>query len=177
MGLLTISDLSGLGQASECGPKPGLGPGEKAQCCPDVGWVVYDQSESPYALCERAKAVATGESAAPETAGSALERSLQRIEAQRMAAEAELEARRQEIEERRAALEERRFQQQLQSALLKARLKATQAAKARSPEVLAAKAAAARAAAAAAEARAAAERRKNLTYAAVAALAAKLLFF
>lgn len=159
MGLLTISDLSGLGQ-TECGPKPGLGPGERAMCCPDLGWVIYDSSESGYALCERAAAKASGGSSGNGGGGSL---------------DDELAARRQAMEERRIALEERQFQQRLQTVMLKAQLKRLAAARAASPEAVAERRAQAAARAKAAERAKAEKTKKALTYGAVALVAAKIL--
>lgn len=110
MGLITLKELgmSGLGQTGECGQRPGLGPGEKAMCCPGIGWVVYDQYESEYALCERAQAGA-GTGAAGEDGGP-------------VAAD-DLEGRRRAIDARRMAMEEKRFQQQVQMMLLQGQLR------------------------------------------------------
>jgi hypothetical protein len=117
MGLLTVSDLTGLGEVNECGDQPALGPGEKSMCCPGIGWVIYDQSESEYALCERARAQAVGSGSGVDTTG------MSPLEKVRVKDE-ELAARRAEIEERRAALEEATFQRELQLLPLRAALQA-----------------------------------------------------
>ena len=97
MGLLTVSDLTGLGQTTlECGEKPGLGPGEKAMCCPGIGWVIYDASESEYALCERARGYMGTDSSGAVVSD-------------------DLEARRAALEERRSALEEQRHQEAMET--------------------------------------------------------------
>jgi len=57
-----MSQLGALGQ-TDCGEAPGVGPGEAKVCCPELGWVVYDNYESQYGLCERAQAQATGQPA------------------------------------------------------------------------------------------------------------------
>jgi hypothetical protein len=188
MGLITLSELSGLGQ-TECGPAPGIGPGEKKMCCPDVGWVIYDQHESEYALCERAMAKKAGRGGEVATipAGpppSGIHEYEARLAAERRAAELELEAQRRAIEDRRLALEERQFQSQLRTAMLQAQLKQAKVKQAASPEAVAARMAEAEARRAEAMARARAleaaekaKQRKQLTYAALAAVAAKLLFF
>jgi hypothetical protein len=180
MGLLTLNELSGLGQVA-CGPKPALGPGEKSMCCPELGWVIYDQNESGYALCERAAAQASGGDPGPSSgyASTAAEYAAQ-VEADRRAGELELEARRQAMEARRIALEERQFQQRLQTVMIQAQLKKAARERAQSPEARAERRAAAAASAAAAARAMAAEKaaqQKKITYAALAAVAAKLLFF
>jgi hypothetical protein len=113
MGLITLRDmgLGGLGQA-DCGPKPGLGPGEKAVCCPGVGWVIYDQYESEFGICEKAKAYG-GSSGGDDSD---------------QPAPTDIEGRRAAIERRREEMEERRFQQQLQLALLRGQMSRAQAA-------------------------------------------------
>lgn len=103
--------MSGLGQGSPCGPQPSLSSGERAQCCPELGWVIYDLTESEFGLCERAAAASAGGGAAP-SAG---------IPSARTAEDpfAAVEARRQALEERREAAEEARFQAMLQEAQLR----------------------------------------------------------
>lgn len=168
-------NLSGLGQGSECGDAPALGPGELKICCPDLGWVIYDQYESPYAICERASAQASGDSTDAATASDYAAQA----EARRRAAEAELEAKREAIYQKRLALEDRQFQQQVQVALLKAQLQKAAAARAATPEAIAARRAAA--AEAAARAKAAEEERKKeqtkkaVAYGALALAAVKVL--
>lgn len=171
----TTPGLSGLGQSGECGEAPALGPGELKMCCPEIGWVIYDQYESGYALCERAAALATGETSTTSTSGDYAAHS----EARRLANEAELDARRAALEAKRIAIEDRQFQQQVQVTLLKAQLQKAAAARAATPEAIAARQAAAaaamRQAAAAEEARKAEATKKAITYGAVALAAAKLL--
>lgn len=170
--------LAGLGQGADCGPVPALGPGELKTCCPDIGWVIYDQHESPYALCERAMASAT--SSGSDSAPTASSDWSAKLEAERRAGELELEARRQAMEARRIALEERQFQQRLQTVMLQAQIKRAQREAAMTPEAKAERAAAARAAAARAEGAVLAEKaaqQKKLAYAALAAVAAKMSFF
>jgi hypothetical protein len=128
-------------------------------CCPELGWVIYDSSESGYALCERAMAKASGGSSG--NGGGSLDD--------------ELAARRQAMEERRIALEERQFQQRLQTVMLQAQLKRLAAARAASPEGVAQRRAEARARAAAAETARAAKTQKYLLYGGAALFAAKLL--
>lgn len=118
MGVLTLDQLTGLGQggfANDCGPQPTTSIGETAVCCPNVGWVIYDLSESPYAICERAAALASGGGGG----GADVPTSDDPIEARRLALEA-----------RRMELEERQFQQQLQLALMRGQLSRAQAAQA-----------------------------------------------
>jgi ribosomal protein L12E/L44/L45/RPP1/RPP2 len=134
-------------------------------CCPEVGWVIYDIRESPYALCERAMARQGGGGSSLPSGSSDLD--------------TELRIRRHEIEERRIALEERRFQQQLQVAMMRGQLKRAAAAAANSPEARAARReeqrAMARAAARAEERRKAEETKKYLLYGGAALFAAKFL--
>jgi hypothetical protein len=94
--------LLGLGQTSQCGPAPGLGPGEKKQCCPGVGWVIYDSSESEYGICERAKAGGSSSSSAPSSSpASTSEDPMARVEEMRR-----------RLDERREQREERDFERQ-----------------------------------------------------------------
>jgi len=184
MGLLTINDLSGLGEGSSCGPKPGVGPGESTLCCPDLGWVIYDSSEPAYGLCERAAAKnGSAASSSPSTGtgpgagASQSQAELARYEAERRAGEAKLEAQRKAVEKRRLALEDRLFQQRVQEVMLQARLKRAKLARESTPEARAARAAAAAAASERAKARSEAAAKKKLVYAALAAVAAKLFLF
>jgi len=99
MGLLTLHELSIFGQGdSQCGTQPTLSAGEQATCCPGVGWVVYDMSESPTGICQRA----SGDTAAPAptTLPSA---PLERVEALRR-----------QLDERREAFEAKRHQETLE---------------------------------------------------------------
>lgn len=117
MGLLTLNDLSGLGQVpatADCGPAPALGPGERRICCPDVGWVIYTIGESQYGLCERARAQIAGDAAAPAPSGDLI--------ATVAAQQAAIQARKLALEERREALEEQRFQEQVQELQLRMQL-------------------------------------------------------
>jgi hypothetical protein len=177
MGLLNLYELAGLGQASDCGPAPDLGPGERKMCCPDVGWVIYDQSESTYALCERA----AGTSAPlpqPSATGSSAEAILAEAVARRRMAEAELDARRREIEDRRMALEERQFQRELQMAMVRGQISKAQAKKAaKAAKVQAKRQHELEVIRLREEARKKEQTRKALTYGAIALAAAKMLAF
>lgn len=117
MGLLTLKDLSGLGQfpaTADCGPAPGIGPGEKRICCPGLGWVIYTIGESQYGLCERARARMVGDAGmAPAPSGL-----IATVAAQQEA----IQARKLALEERREALEEQRFQEQVQELQLRMQL-------------------------------------------------------
>jgi hypothetical protein len=134
-------------------------------CCPNIGWVIYDQHENTYALCERAS-VGQGDDSDQGTGISP--------------EEARMIERRQKLDDRRLALEERQFQQRVQTLMLKGQIQRAQAAAAATPQAIAARREAAAAAMAASARRAAADKaaqQKKLAYAAAAALAAKLLFF
>jgi len=125
MGLLTINDfrMFGMGQDnSDCGAKPGTGPGEKAMCCPDIGWVVYDATESEYALCERASAQAGGAVADEDEYEAPPLSDPTSPMASVEAAAARLEAQRQELEARREALEEQRHQEAIEMLQLQAKI-------------------------------------------------------
>jgi hypothetical protein len=176
MGLLNLHELSGLGQTGQCGPAPGLGPGEKKMCCPDIGWVIYDQYENEYALCERA--AGTGGSAAPPPSApsSSAGDYIAQAEARRRAADAELDARRRELEERRMELEERQFQRELAATMVRAQLQKAQAKKAAEAAKISAKRQHELNVIQAREDAIKAERtRKAVTYGALALAAAKLL--
>lgn len=116
--------LSGLGDDTDtCGAQPTLATGEMAQCCPNVGWVVYTLGESQYGLCERA-AAAAGLAASGTTSTSVATSS------DPMAAVAALRA---QIDARREAADAAHFEQQKQEMQLRfvaAQIQATQAAEA-----------------------------------------------
>lgn len=119
MGVLTMHDLfnhkrrprvhsSGLGQGeSTCGPKPNLAAGERATCCPGVGWVVFDMAESEIGICTRAKGDDQDQTASVSTAASPLERVAQL---------------RRELERRRELLEEEQHQRAIQELQLRSTL-------------------------------------------------------
>jgi hypothetical protein len=147
-------------------------------CCPDIGWVIYDQSESTYALCERAAGGGAPPLPSSGTTGPSAEAILAEAVARRRAAEAELDARRREIEERRMELEERQFQRELQMAVVRGQISKAQAKKA----AVAAQAQAKRqhelnVIRLQEEARKKEQTRKALTYGAIALAAAKMLAF
>lgn len=104
--------LRGLGADAEtpCGPAPELQPGEQAQCCPNVGWVVFSLGESQYGLCERARAAAGIADSSGSTA------STDPLPTDPAARVAELQRR---LDERRAAADETRFEQQKQEIQLR----------------------------------------------------------
>ena len=112
----TLGGLASLGQF-DCGPRPELAFGEKAACCPRIGWVVFGAGESEYGICERAAALAAGEpepaytlgpsEPEPEPAGP-----LPPLAASR-ARWAEIRARRRALEERREEAEEERHEEEL----------------------------------------------------------------
>lgn len=108
--------MSGLG-SSDCGQEPETAAGEKKQCCPDVGWVVYDAGESEYGICERAQAASGGSSAS--SASSAAVSSEDPF--------ARVEAMRRELEAKRDAREEAEFERQKQELQLRFVMKQMQA--------------------------------------------------
>lgn len=110
MGFLT---LSGLG-STECGEQPAINAGEKAMCCPNVGWVVYGAGESEYALCERAAALSSGGSSSSGSSSSSILSADDPLAA--------VEAKHAELDARREELEEKKFQDMLQEAQLRAQL-------------------------------------------------------
>jgi hypothetical protein len=115
MSYLNLADLAGLGymgSAAACGKAPTLGPGEKSQCCPAVGWVVYDSSESEYGLCERARALAP--SATPPSGGGSS--SAGPLPTDPVARVEEMQRR---IDERREKREEDRFERMKQEMQLR----------------------------------------------------------
>ena len=121
MSQLTITELkrflTGLGQdsSSPCGPQPATSIAERATCCPSVGWVVYDTSESSIGICERAAGGGGSSGSDSDASLSPSDRVL------------ELERR---LEERRAALEEKEFQSALETARIKAMVRSVDAAEA-----------------------------------------------
>ncbi len=166
--------LSGLGQASECGPAPSLSPTERSQCCPNVGWVIYDLGESEYGLCERA-AAASSSGSSSSSSSAALPSAASSDDPF-----AAVEARRQALEERRIAADEAQFKALLQEAQLRRILgqaKALQQAEAAERAGIARAAADARAAklAAADAVRRSAQAKQLLGIGAVAFVGAKIL--
>lgn len=165
MGLLTLHELAVFGQGdSQCGTQPTLSTGEQATCCPGVGWVVYDTSESPIGICSRA---AGGPSSTPSAELPA-------------APLARVEALRRQLEERREAFEAKRHQEtleQLQWRMAAGRVEAGQrAVAAREQAKRDAETAKLRAQREAREAAERAETQKKLLYGAGAALLAYLAF-
>lgn len=160
----TIASMSGLGQIaaddSPCGPKPGLGPGEYAQCCPDLGWVIYDAYESSYGLCERARGSASGDDTTSDPSSP-----LARVD----------ELKRQ-IDARRAEFEDRQHQQKLAEMQLRMALTRMSAIEAqRQAQIQAEQAAEAARVKAAADARQREQTNKVLGWGAAALIAAKAL--
>ena len=111
--------LSGLGADSECGSVPQLQAGENKTCCPGIGWVIYDSSESPYGICERARAH-TPSATKPSSSSAPLSSDpIQRVEEMR-----------QRIDARREAQDEERFQrtkQEMQLRFIMGQMNAIQA--------------------------------------------------
>lgn len=161
MSFLNLSQLGALGQ-SECGPAPGLGPGEEKVCCPELGWVVYDSSESPYGICERAAAQVAGDAA--QGAGPPTSDPLERVRRLRS-----------ELEEKRQQREEEAHQQRLQELQLRFVLGRMQSIQERAQaKVRAKEAAEAARIKAAAEAKRREQAKKVLGWGAAALAAAKL---
>jgi hypothetical protein len=175
-GLIDPDGLYGLGglggeAASPCGTAPELQAGEKAQCCTNVGWVVFSPGENPYGLCERA-AAAAGVAAAQDSGGSGATSSDQ-LPSDPMARVAERQRR---LDERRSASDEQRFEQQKQEIQLRfiaGRMQAITATEnARLQAIAAAESARLRAAAEERRNKAAAEKTKQLLIVGVLGLAA-----
>lgn len=117
--------LAGLGQTSECGPQPEIAAGEQARCCPGVGWVIYDSSESEIGLCDRARQQAGGGGASEPSSDlpGLTEDPFGRVEALR-----------EKLETEREQLEEEQFEQQkreLQLRMLLGQMKAVRKAEAK----------------------------------------------
>lgn len=167
MGLLTLHELAVFGQGTDtqCGTRPELSTGEQATCCPGVGWVIYDMSESPVGICTRASGGDSGAPSAEPLPSAPLER---------------VEALRRQIEEQREAFEARRHQEtleQLKWRMAAGRVEGAQrAAAAREQAKADAEMAKLRAEREAREKREAQELQKKLLYGAGAALLAYLAF-
>lgn len=176
MGLIPLNELSGLGQPGACGPKPELESGELSKCCPDIGWVIYDAMESEAGLCARA----SGE----EDAGPAIDTGPLPTDPM-----ARVDEMRRRLEQRRESMEEKTHQQKIKEIKLRFSIQRAKRAKAeRESATLASKTSALEKESIARAlkrgefrsgkyVRRASSRKKLVAGVAIAAIAAKLLFF
>ncbi len=161
MSYMSMSALGALGQ-TDCGPAPGLGPGESKVCCPDLGWVIYDGVESSYGICERAAGTGSG--------GNGSSEPLPTDPVERIA------VLRSQIDARRAAQEEADFERKKQEIQLRFMLGRMQAVQNQDQAQINAKLAAAAAARKAREDAARRERNKKLLLGGGAILAGAKIF-